>query len=71
MSLQPGKFGHWWSNERRDFAARVLSVIIPIEFNVLLNPTHDDFSDVVWHDPVPFAFDERLVRRGDRVESRQ
>lgn len=56
-------FGQWWANERRELALRVPSIVIPIEYNILLNPTHPDFNAIVWSDPDPFRFDERLLRR--------
>lgn len=42
-------------------AMRVPSVIIPTEYNVLINPKHPDFATVVI-DPAltPFYFDDRL-----------
>ena len=55
------QFGQWWANERIELATRVPSAIIPIEFNILVNPTHPEFGTVVWTTE-PFHFDERLLR---------
>ena len=40
----------------------VPSVIIPVEFNLLLNPLHPSFAELVWGSPQRFAFDSRLLR---------
>jgi RES domain-containing protein len=57
-------FGQWWSNQRQDVAILVPSVVIPQERNVLLNPTHSGFGDIVWETSRPFGFDKRLLRMG-------
>jgi RES domain-containing protein len=41
-------------------AIRVPSVIIPEEFNILLNPHHVAYESVIWSEPRPFRFDPRL-----------
>jgi RES domain-containing protein len=61
------RFGHRWAGQRETLAIRVPSVIVPIEFNVLLNPTHAAFGDVIWGAPRPFRFDERLIRTASFV----
>ena len=55
-------FGRQWATSRSSLAVLVPSVIIPIEFNVLLNPTHSNFDAVKWSAPEPFGFDSRLLR---------
>lgn len=60
--LSTRRFGQWWATQRNELAIRVPSVVIPIEFNLLLNPTHADFNRVAWNLPEPFRFDERLLR---------
>ena len=35
-------------------------MIIPEEFNVLLNPYHAEYDAVIWGEPRPFHFDPRL-----------
>lgn len=56
------QFGGRWSNAGRSLAVLVPSVIIPIEFNVLLNPTHAGFDAIEWKAPEPFGFDRRLLK---------
>jgi RES domain-containing protein len=52
--------GHAWVSAVSQLAIQVPSVIIPEEFNVLLNPRHAAYSSLVWTDPRPFRFDPRL-----------
>lgn len=52
--------GEAWIRERTQLAIRVPSVIIPEEFNALLNPHHATYESVIWSEPHPFHFDPRL-----------
>jgi RES domain-containing protein len=56
------RYGHRWANEQRSVALLVPSLIIPIEFNVLLNPLHTAFGNLAWSAAQSFAFDPRLLR---------
>jgi RES domain-containing protein len=60
-------FGRQWATSRTSLAVLVPSVIIPIERNVLLNPTHSSFDAVEWSAPEPFGFDRRLLRSSSSV----
>ncbi len=55
------RLGHTWASSRRSLALLVPSAIIPMEFNVLLNPVHPSYTDVSWSAPEPFRFDQRLL----------
>jgi RES domain-containing protein len=52
--------GEAWIRERSQVAVRVPSVIIPEEFNILLNPRHEGYDSIRWSEPRPFHFDPRL-----------
>ncbi len=52
--------GDQWLLERRSAVLRVPSVLIPEEYNYLLNPNHKDFSRIHVAAPRKFAFDPRL-----------
>lgn len=54
------EFGAAWLRDRRSVALRLPSVVIPGEFNYLLNPAHPDFGQVRLGHPEPFSFDPRL-----------
>lgn len=52
--------GGAWIRERTQLAVRAPSVIIPEEFNILLNPCHEGYGALTWGEPRPFRFDPRL-----------
>jgi RES domain-containing protein len=52
--------GDAWVRSGRSAALRVPSVVVPMEFDYLLNPRHPDFARVVVGTPRPFPFDPRL-----------
>ncbi len=54
--------GDRWAQEQRSAILRVPSVLVPSEANLLLNPTHRDFSKVTIEPPQPFELDLRLLR---------
>ena len=56
------RYGHAWVTARNSMAILVPSVIIAVEYNVLLNPLHAGFQNVMWDGPIPFEFDPRLLR---------
>ncbi len=53
--------GDIWVRERRSLALRVPSVIVPHEWNLLLNPEHPDMARVQVLRSEPFVFDPRLA----------
>ena len=57
-SLQ--NIGRDWAQGQQTDVLCVPSVIIPVEYNYLLNPLHPDFDAVVIHHPKPFSLDRRL-----------
>lgn len=52
--------GDRWLSANASAVLQVPSVIIPGEFNYLLNPEHDDFGLIKAASPEPFSFDPRL-----------
>jgi RES domain-containing protein len=53
--------GDRWVREARSAALRVPSVLVPTEFNFLLNPAHPEFGAIEIHEPTPFKLDPRLT----------
>ena len=53
-------FGAEWVQSQRSVALRVPSVVVPGEFNYLLNPVHPKFAKIRVGKPEPFSFDPRL-----------
>lgn len=52
--------GTEWVQGSASPVLRVPSVVIPREYNYLLNPLHPVFGDVILGTPEPFSFDPRL-----------
>lgn len=52
--------GDAWIASGSSLALRVPSVIIPDEFNVLINPGHADFRKITIGESAPLAWDKRL-----------
>lgn len=59
--------GDRWVRESGQLAIRVPSVVIPEEFNILLNPTHAHYGSVQWTVPRLFRFDPRLFTAEPRI----
>jgi RES domain-containing protein len=53
-------FGAEWVQAQRTVGLRVPSVVVPGEFNYLLNPAHPRFAQIKLGKPEPFSFDPRL-----------
>ena len=53
--------GDRWIQNQESVILKVPSVIIPVEYNFLINPSHPDIEKVVIHSPQKFAFDPRLL----------
>ena len=53
--------GDKWIESQTSLILKVPSVIIPEEFNYLINPLHKDFHKVKIKETKLFRFDERLV----------
>ena len=61
--------GKDWISELQSAVLAVPSVVIPHEYNYLLNPHHADFARIRFLDPEPFSFDDRFGR-GNRKKRR-
>lgn len=54
-------FGAEWVQAQRSAALRVPSVVVPGEFNYLLNPAHPDYRRIRVGKAESFAFDPRIT----------
>lgn len=54
--------GDDWAAQRRSAVLKVPSVVVPEEFNYLLNPSHPDWDKIHIKPPVVYHFDPRLTR---------
>lgn len=62
---QTRAYGKYWIDSRRSLAVKVPSVVVPrtdSDFNILLNPTHEAFSEILWQQGGGFSFDPRLFK---------
>jgi RES domain-containing protein len=55
--------GTKWLREGKTAVLAVPSVIVPFEWNYLLNPAHPDFSKIQIGEPREYRFDPRLSQR--------
>lgn len=53
--------GDRWIKKRKSVVLKVPSVVIPEEYNYLLNPNHPDFGKITIGSPIKYRFDPRLV----------
>ncbi len=54
------RIGTRWLRAERSAVLRVPSVIVPREWNFLINPGHPEFAKVTVGKPLPIEFDPRL-----------
>jgi RES domain-containing protein len=55
------RLGDAWIANGRAAVLRVPSALIPDEENVILNPNHPDFGQIMVQTPQPFRLDPRIV----------
>lgn len=55
-------FGDSWIREKRTAVLLVPSVVARRALNVLMNPRHPDFKEIMAESPEPVVWDERLFR---------
>ncbi|MHB9052970.1 MAG: RES family NAD+ phosphorylase [Thermoleophilia bacterium] len=61
------RIGTKWARSGKTLMLRVPSVMVPEEFNFLINPLHPDFKKVKAGRASVFRFDERILKRGGRT----
>jgi RES domain-containing protein len=59
------EMGDRWFKSGETAILAVPSVVIPVEFNYLVNPLHSDFAKFKLDSPQPFEFDPRLWKNND------
>ncbi len=55
------EIGRAWLDASDTLLLQVPSVVVPQEFNVVLNPLHADFQQLAINPPDPFTIDARLL----------
>ena len=56
------QIGGDWVLSVRSLLLKVPSAVVPDEFNILINPAHQDIGKVRVTQTHPYTFDERLIR---------
>ncbi len=54
--------GNRWIKDRKSAVLKVPSVVVPEEYNYLLNPAHPEFDEITIGSPIKYRFDPRLAR---------
>jgi len=57
------KIGDAWVRAGASAILRVPSVVIPAEYNLILNPIHTDFHKIIIGAPENFSFDSRMWKQ--------
>ena len=60
-SLSAKSIGDDWVQSKTSLILEVPSVVVPSEMNYLINPSHPDFDQTTYGDPIPLPLDERLI----------
>lgn len=61
LSADVRAIGDEWSRSFRSVVLKVPSIVVPKEFNYLINVEHQDFEKVKLGNPEAFIFDDRLI----------
>ncbi len=56
-------FGSRWAASMESLLLRVPSVVVPHEYNILINPLHPDIKSVSIIEEEDFVYDERIFRK--------
>lgn len=62
FTIETIEFGTSFLREKEYLALKVPSVIIPDEYNIILNPLHPDIRDCKVISKMPFLFDKRVSK---------
>lgn len=64
MEMQASNISREWGTQhlQNHLALRLPSVIIPLEYNIILNPLHADFKKVKIKIIEPYSFDKRIKK---------
>jgi len=58
---QSQQFGDAWIKTGSSLVMRVPSVVVPVEYNFLMNPMHPEFSEININETENVSFDTRLT----------
>jgi RES domain-containing protein len=52
--------GNLWLKNAVSLGIMIPSVVVPDQYNVLINPLHPEFDQISYSDPIDFPFDSRI-----------
>ena len=55
------EMAYQWIKAQESLVLKVPSIIVPQEYNYIINPFHQDFQKVILDEVTPFAFDNRVL----------
>jgi len=56
------EMGYLWVKEQKAFVLKVPSIIVPQEYNYIINPFHRDSKTITLESVNDFSFDERVLK---------
>jgi len=63
-------YGTQWLLESKQLGLIIPSVVLPLERNIVLNPSHPAIKDIVLEEMFAFSYDERMFRTRQDTEAR-
>lgn len=60
LSKASQSYGDSWIENVKDAVLKIPSVVVPVEFNYVINPEHPDFDRISISAPVPLPLDPRF-----------
>jgi len=55
------ELAYQWIKSQESLVLKVPSIIVPQEFNYIINPFHEEFQKVLLEEVTPFSFDNRVL----------
>jgi len=55
------ELAHQWIKSQESLVLKVPSIIVPQEFNYIINPFHEEFQKVILENVSSFSFDNRIL----------
>lgn len=60
VSKASQRYGDDWITKKEHAVLKIPSVVVPIEFNYVINPKHPDFDHISLSEPEPLPLDSRF-----------
>jgi RES domain-containing protein len=60
VSKASQRYGDRWIDDKTTPVLRIPSVVVPMEYNFVINPKHQDFNQITLSSPCPLPLDPRF-----------